>query len=103
MRDISDLNDLSQYVILLSEIFENRFQAKFEKSGFNPGKCDSAGKLSGCIQRQQSKVTLELPTSNSIMEIFEKTLTDGFSCVNTRLTFCTEVLMPNLTDADYKK
>ena len=37
------------------------------------------------------------------MEIFEKTLTGGFSCVNTRLPFDTELLMPNLTESAYKK
>ena len=35
------------------------------------------------------------------MEAFEKTLTGGFSCVNTRLSFA--LLMPNLTNVDYKK
>ena len=53
--------------------------------------------------RKQSKVILALPTNNSIMETFEKTLTGGFSCVNTRLAFDTEILMPNLTETDYKK
>ena len=37
------------------------------------------------------------------METFEKTLTSGFSCVNTRLFFDTELLVPDLTEADYKK
>ena len=37
------------------------------------------------------------------MEIFKKTLTGGLSCVNTRLSFDTELLMPNLTESDYKK
>lgn len=37
------------------------------------------------------------------MEVFEKTLTGGFSCVTTRLSFDTEFLMPNLTEADYRK
>ena len=70
---------------------------------YNPRKCNSASKLSGCIQREQSKVILALRTNNSIMEIFEKTLTGGFSCVNTHLFVDTELLMPNLTEADYKK
>ena len=85
MRDMSFLNDLynAQDVILLCKTFENRFQAMYEKQGFNPRKCNSASKLSGCIQSEQSKVILALPTSNSIME----TLTGSFSCVNTRLSF----------------
>ena len=37
------------------------------------------------------------------MEIFEKTICGGFSSVNTRLSFDTEILMPNLTRADYDK
>ena len=61
-----------------------------------------ASKLSDCIQREQSKVILALPTYNCIIEIFEKTLTGGFSCVNTRFSFDTELLMPNLTETDYK-
>ena len=37
------------------------------------------------------------------MEIFEKTLSGGFSSVHTRLSFDTELLMPNLTQNDYQK
>ena len=36
------------------------------------------------------------------MEIFEKTLCGDFSSVNTRLSFDTELLMPNLTKSDYQ-
>ena len=64
---------------------------------------NSASKLSSCIQREQSKILLALPTNNSIMEIFEEILTGGFSCVNTRLSFDTELLMPSLTESEYKK
>ena len=40
MRGMSDLNDLynAQDINFLCEIFDNRFQAMFEKSGFNPKK-----------------------------------------------------------------
>ena len=37
------------------------------------------------------------------METFEKTLSGGFSCVNTRLSFDSEILMPNLTEKDFQK
>ena len=60
---------------------------------YNSRKCNSPSKLSGCIQREQSKIVLALPTNNSIVEIFEKTLTGGFSCVNASLFFDTELLM----------
>ena len=62
---------------------------------YNPRKCNSASKLKGRIQSEQSKVILALPTDNSIMEIFEKTLTGGFTCVNTRFSFDCKLLMPN--------
>ena len=37
------------------------------------------------------------------METFEKTLSGGFSCVNTRLSFDSEILMPNLTKKGLQK
>ena len=52
---MSDLEDLcnAQDVILLCEIFKNRYQAMYKKSGFSPRKLNSASKLSGYIQREQ--------------------------------------------------
>ena len=96
MRNLSDLNDLYnvQDVILLMVIIENRFQEMQNETGYNPRKINSASKLSSCIQREQSKCILALPTGNCHVEIFEKT--GGFSCVNTRLSFDTELLMSNL-------
>ena len=97
MRNLSDLNDLYnvQDVILLMVIIENRFQEMQNETGYNPRKINSASKLSSCIQREQSKRILALPTNNCHVEIFEKT-SGGFSCVNTRLSFDTELLMSNL-------
>ena len=70
---------------------------------FNSQKYISASKFSNCIQREQSKVILALPTKNSIRETFKKALTGGFSCVNTRLAFDTKILILILTETDYKK
>ena len=105
MRNLSDLNDLYnvQNVILPMVIIENRFQEMQNKTGYNPRKINLASKLSGCIQREQSKRILALPTNNCHVEIFEKTLSGGFSCVNTRLSFDTELLMPNLIKKDFNK
>ena len=105
MRNLSDLNDLYnvQDVILLMVIIENRFQEMQNETGYNPRKINSASKLSGCIQREQSKCILALPTNNCHVEIFEKTLSGGFSCVNTRLLFDAELLMPNLIQKDFNK
>ena len=103
MRNLGDMNDLynMQDVILLCEIIENRFQKMQDKFGFNPRKCNSASTLSGCVQRDQSKVIISLPTNFKHAEIFEKTLIGGFTCVNTRIGFDTEVLLPNFEKKDY--
>ena len=105
MRDLSDLNDLynAQDVIILLEIIENRFQQIMEMTDYNPRIINSASKLSGCIQREKSKCILALPTDNTQMEIFEKTVCGGYSSVNNRLSFDTELLMPNFSKSDYDK
>ena len=66
-----------------------------DKYGFNPRKCNSASSLRGSIERDFSKVIISLPTSNETIDIFEQTLAGGFSYVNTRLAFDTEMLLPN--------
>ena len=98
MRNLGDMSDLynAQDVILLCEIAENRFQFMHDQYGFNPTKCNSASTLSGCIEREMSCVIIALPTSNEAVDIFGQTTTGGFSSVNTRLTFDTEILLPNL-------
>ena len=101
MRNLSDMNDLYNFqdVALLCELVENRFQAMHDESGYNPRKCNSASTLSGCIEREMSKVIIALPTNNEFINIFEQTLSGGFSCVNTRLAFDTEILLPNASEA----
>ena len=103
MRNLGNMNDLynMQDVILLCEIIENRFQKMQNKFGFNPRKCNSASTLSGCVQRNQSKVIISLPTNYKQAEIFEQTLIGGFTCVNNRLGFDTEILLPNFTKIEY--
>ena len=51
----------------------------------------------GCIEREMLKVIISLPTNNDVVEIFERKLTDRFSCINTRLGFHTETLMLNIS------
>ena len=58
--------------------------------------CYSASTLSSCIERVMSPLIIALPTSNEAFDIFEPTLTRGFSSVNMRLAFDTEILLPNL-------
>ena len=92
-----------QDVILLCELIENRFQIMQEKFGFNPRKINSASTLSGCVQRDLSKVVIALPTCYEHAEVFEKSLIGGFSCVNTRIGFDSEVLLPSYTKQEYAK
>ena len=99
MQNLGDMNNLynMQDVILLCEIIENRFQLMRGRYDLNPRKCNSASSLSGGIQRDLSKVANALPTTKEIADIFEQTLTEGFSCVNKHLDFDTEILLPNST------
>ena len=75
----------------------------YEKNMYNPRKVNAASKLSSCIEKEQSNVILALLTKNNIMEVFKKTVTKEFSCVNTRLSFDTELLMPNYMKSDFEK
>ena len=43
--------------------------------------------MSGCIEREMSRIILALPTRYEHVEIFEDRVISGFSCVNTRLAF----------------
>ena len=77
MRNLGDLNDLynTQDVILLCEILESRFQVMQNTYGFNPRKCNSVSTMSGCIEREMSKVIITtLPTKIKHVEIFEQLL-----------------------------
>ena len=100
MRNLGDLNDLynTQDVILLTEIIESRFQAMQNAYDFNLRKCNSASSLSGCIEREMSKVIWALTTKYQHVETFEQTIIGGFSSINTRLAFDSQILLPNLTD-----
>ena len=97
MRNLGNLNDFynTQDVIFLCETIESRFQPMQNSYGFNPRKCNSASTMSGCIEREMSKVIIALPTKYEHTKFLEQTVIGGFSCVNTRLTFDTQILLPN--------
>ena len=82
----------------MTETIESRFQAIRNTYGFNPRKCNSASSMSGCIEREMSKIILALPTKYDHVEIFEETVIDLFSCVNARLAFDSQISLPNLAD-----
>ena len=100
VRSLGDLNDLynTQDVILLTEIIESRFLAMQNAYGFDPRKYNSASSMSGCIEREMSKIILALPIKYEHVEIFEERVIGGFSCVNTRLAFDSLILLPKLAD-----
>ena len=102
MRNLGDLNDSynTQDMILLTEITESHFEAMKNTYGFNPKKCNSASSMSGCIEREMSKIILALPSKYDHAEIFEETVISGFSCVNTRLAFDSQILLRNLKNKD---
>lgn len=89
--------------VILCQIIESPFEVMYKKHFFNPRKCNSASTLSDCIQRNVSKIIIALPTSNFIVEVFEKTVPEGFNGVNTRLVFESEILLPNYTHSQYNK
>ena len=60
---------------------------------YNPQKCNSESPLSGCVHRDKSKCCIAFPTNAEHVTAFERTLIGGFSCVNTRLAFDTEILI----------
>ena len=80
MRKLGDLNDLhnTQDVVLLTEIIESRFQAN-ETYGFIPRKCNSASSMSGCIEREMSKIISAFPTKYKHVEFFEEIVIAGYS------------------------
>ena len=71
-----------------------------DQYGFNLQKCNSASTLSGCIEREISRVIIALPTSNEAVGSFEQTKTGGFSSVNTRLAFDTEILLQSFINEE---
>ena len=82
--------------MLLAEIIKNRFQFIHKRYGFNPRRCNSASTLSSCIEHEMDRVMLALPTKLGHVEIFEQAITGGFSSVNNRLAFDTQILSLNL-------
>ena len=89
LKDLGELNKIYnfQYTIILCKIFEQRSDYLHKLFKFNPRKCNSASSFSGCVHRNKSKCLIALPTDAEHVRVFEKTLIDGFSCVNTRLAF----------------
>ena len=97
MENLGDLNNLHNFqdTIILCEIIESRSDFLNNRFKFNLRKCNSVSSFSGCVQRDESKCIIALPTCAEHVELFEKTLIGGCSCVNTILAFDLQILLPN--------
>ena len=84
-----------QDTAILCEIFEERSSLLQKLFKYNERKCNSASAFSACIQRLKSKCSIALPTNAEIIEVFEKTVMGGYSCVNTRVSFDTDLFLKN--------
>ena len=95
LQNFGELNHIYNFqdTIILCEIVEQRSSHLQEVFIYNPCKCNSASSFSGCVHRNKSKCCIALRTNAEHVRAFEKILIGGFSCVNTRLAFDTEVLI----------
>ena len=95
LQNLGELKKIYNFqdMIILCEIFEQRSFLLQKIFKYNPRKCNSASSFSSCEQRDKSKCCIALPTNAEHVRLFKKTLIGGFSCVNTRLAFHTEILM----------
>ena len=60
---------------------------------FNPKKCNSASFFSSYVYYDKSKCLIAFPTDAEQVKLFERTLIDGFNCVNTWLAFDSQILL----------
>ena len=95
LKDMGELNKIYNFqdIIILCEIFEQRSQHLQKLFKYNPRKCNSASSFSGCVHRDKSKCLIAFPTDAEHIRVFEKTLIGGFTCVNIRLVFDTQILL----------
>ena len=95
LKPLGDLNRVYNFqdTAILCEIFEQRCLLLQKLFKFNPRKCNSASSFSGCVQRFKSKCCIALPTGAEIIRVFEKVLIGGYSCVNTRMAFDTDLFL----------
>ena len=96
LGNLGEMNELYNFqdTIDLCKIFESRTTYLQKMFKFNPRKCNSATSFSGCVHRDKSKCLTAFRTDSEQLKLFERILIDGFSCVNTRLAFDCQILMP---------
>ena len=98
LKTLGDMNRIYNFqnTLTLCEIFEKRASFLKKLFKFNPRKCNSASSFSGTVHRNKSKCNIVMPTNAEQIRVFEKTLIGGYSCVNTRMAFDTELFLKDL-------
>ena len=96
MSNLGELNKIYNFqdTMILCEIFEQRSDLLKGIFKYNPSS------FSGYVRGNKSKCCIALPTDANFVRVFEKALIGGFSCVNTRLAFYSDIL---LRDPDKEK
>ena len=97
LENLGELNKIYNFqdTIILCEMFEQRSSHLQNLFKSNRRKCNCASSFSGCVHRDKSKCCIALPTDAENVRVFERTPIGGFSCVNARLAFDTEILLDN--------
>ena len=96
LKTLGDLNRIYNFqdTAILCEIFERRLALLQKLFKYNAKKCNSASSFSECcVHRLKSKCKIVLPTDAEIVRVFEKTVMGGYSCINTRIAFDTNLLL----------
>ena len=95
LKNVGELSKIYNFqdTIILCKIFEQRSEHLQKLFKYNPRKCNSASSYSGCVQRDKSKCLIALPTDAEHVRVLVKTLIGGFSCVNTRMAFDTQIFL----------
>ena len=95
LKTLGDMNRIYNFqdTRILCEIFEQRASLLEKLYKFNPRKRNSASSFSGTVHQNKSKCNIVMPTNAEQIRVFENTLIGGYSCVNTRVAFDTEVFL----------
>ena len=95
LKTLGDMKRIYNFqdTLILCEIFEQRASFLEKLFSFNPRKSNSASSFSGTVHRNKSKCNIVMPTNSEQIRVFEKTLIGGYSCVNTRMTFDTDIFL----------
>ena len=101
LLDLRTLGKLNKYyniqdTLILSVIFEHRSDMLQYLFKFNARKCNSASAFSGYAHRNKSNSNIVLPLDAETVKVFENTLIGGYSGINTRLAFDTEIFLKDI-------